>query len=215
MLHSVVLWYAYLSNMVLFHDLLQVFSIIGVASTVYWLFDLRTKWIVRSERRREEARKLHLLRNTDHFIAHLIHIGGEGTSFNTLRIIGEEEGGYFFNPAQEFVWVSSNRPGDLSLICASELSRSEGYVVDSVAGPDGNFMKSDSPNVAYLMHRSMKDEISVKFVKTAVRSVSRRLPKKRVWKRWTKAFGAKLDWLLLHHGDHENVMSLFPTRQMS
>jgi hypothetical protein len=212
MVQSVVLWYSYLSNMVLFHALFQAFSIIGVASTVYWLFDLRTEWKVSNERRREEARKLHLLRNTDHFIANLIHIGGEGSSFNTLRVRGEEEGGYFFNSAQEFVRVSSNRPGDLSLICASELARSEGYVVDSVAGPDGKFQKSDSPDMAYLLHRSMKDEISVKFVKTAVRPVSPRRPKKRFWKRWNQTVGRKLDWLLTHYGHHESVISLFPTR---
>jgi hypothetical protein len=211
MVHSVVLWYGHLHTVV-FHALFQVFSAIGVASTVYWLYDLRNKWRERSARRQEEARKLHLLRNTDHFIAHLIHIGGEGSTFNTLRVRGEEEGGYFFNPAQEFVRVSSNRPGDLSLICASELARSEGYIVDSVSGPDGRFRKSDSPDMAYLLHRSMKDEISVKFVKTAVRPVSPRRPKKRFWKRWNQSFGQKLDWLYAHCSDHESALSLFPGR---
>lgn len=211
MVHSVVLWYGYLHSVV-FHLLFQMFSVIGVASTVYWLYDLRNKWRERSARRQEEARKLQLLRNTDHFIAHLIHIGGEGTSFNTLRVRGEEEGGYFFNPPPEFVRVSSNRPGDLSLICASELSRSEGYVVDSIAGPDGKFRKSDSPDMAYLMHRSMKDQMSVKFVKTTVRPERPRATKKRLWKRWNQAFGRKLDWLLANFNDHDSVMSLFPTR---
>lgn len=51
--------------------------------------------------------------------------------------------------------------------------------MDSVAGLDGKFQKSDSPDMAYLLHLSMKDEISVKFVKTAVRPVSPRRPKKR------------------------------------
>jgi hypothetical protein len=212
MVHSIVLLCGHLHTVVLFHALFQVFSTIGVASTVYWLYDLRNKWRERTARRQEEARKLQLLRNTDHFIVHLIHIGGEGTSFNTLRVRGEEEGGYFFNPPQEFVRVSSNRPGDLSLICASELSRSEGYVVDSVAGPDGKFRKRDSPDMAYLLHKSMKDQISVKFVKTAVRPRLGRVTKKRFWKRWGQAFGRKLDWLFAHYGDHDGVMSLFPTR---
>jgi hypothetical protein len=109
MAHSVVLWYGYLHTVV-FHALFEVFSVIGVASTMYWLYDLRNKWRERNARRREEARKVQLLRNADHFIAHLIHIGGEGSTFNTLRVFGEEEGGYFFNPAQEFVRVSLTCP---------------------------------------------------------------------------------------------------------
>lgn len=162
----------------------RAFSLMGIVSTIYWLYSLRTKWLDHKSRAQEMARRLRLLRNTDHFIAHLIHFGGEGSDIKVLTVFGEEEGGYFFNPPQDFVRVGSNRPRDVSLICASDLSRSEGYVIDSIAGPDGKFQRTRSPDMCHLLHRSMRDEIRVKFVRRDPPRLRSRQSKKPLWSRW-------------------------------
>jgi hypothetical protein len=145
-----------------FSDLIWV---VGLGTTVYGVYDLWSRWRSYRSRRREEKRKIEMLRNTDHFIAHLIHLGGEGTSFNTLKVRGEEEGGYYFTPASDFVRISETRGGDVTVICASELAEREGYEIDSIAVEFDRFKASSDSRFCYLAHRTMKDEIWVKFVK--------------------------------------------------
>jgi hypothetical protein len=154
-----------LHGLTVLRTLSDVIWIIGLGTTIYGMFDLWGKWRSARERRREENRKLEMLRNTDHFIAHLIHIGGEGTSFNTLKVRGEEEGGYYFTPAQDFVLISETRGGDVTVICASELAEREGYEIDSIAIEYDKYRASSDKRVCYLVHRTMKDEIWVRFVK--------------------------------------------------
>ena len=59
------------------------------------------------------------------------------------------------------------------MICPSELTRGEGYVIDSIAHVYGEFIPAPSEDIAHLRHNSMKDTMWVKFKKKMPQKLQR------------------------------------------
>jgi len=142
-----------------------IFSVIGAITTIHWFYERYEKFMGWQKRQKETKRKDWLLSCSDYFIAHVIHLGGEFSMTHSLQVYSNEDGGYYFNPPKDFVSVSFNRGGDLTIIMPTELSKKAGFVIDSMAGIDEIFIKTQYQDICHLPQNSLKNEHFVKFVK--------------------------------------------------
>jgi len=151
---------AYMLNAVI-----ATFSVIGAITTLVGLYELYEKYKRWKLGRAELQRKVSLLKSSDYFIAQIIHLGGEFSTTRSLIVYSNESGGYYFNPPKDFVNIFFNRGGDSTVVTPTELSREQGYVIDSVAGPNRKFEKTGHHDICHLPQRTLKNEHFVKFIK--------------------------------------------------
>lgn len=138
---------------------------VGFILTIVGIHDLYRRWAVRQSEKRESHRKIALLRGTDHFIAHIIQLGGESSKTYSMSVMGEAEGGYYLTPPNDFVSVGFGRSGSM-VVNATDLSLKEGFRIDSVAGADRNFVKHRDPITCHLLLPEPRNDYHVKFVKS-------------------------------------------------
>ena len=144
----------------------NLLAVVGAITTLVAIYELYKKLISLREEKKEFLRKVGLLKSANYFIAHIIHLGGEFSMTHSLQVFSDEDGGYYFNPPKDFVGVSFNRGGDLTIIMPTELSRKFGFVIDSVAGSNRKFKKTTYADICHLPQSSIKNEHFVKFVKS-------------------------------------------------
>lgn len=140
----------------------DLFTLAGILATLLWLRELyrkNCKW------KRQLRAQTKLLQGSDYFIAHIIHLGGEFSTTHSMEVYSNEEGGYYFNPPDDFVSLSFNRGGDLIAVMPTRLSNKFGFVIDSVAGPDLKFNKYHNSHICHLGRLSIKNEYYIKFIK--------------------------------------------------
>lgn len=147
------------STLTVLKDLL---TLAGILATLLWLRELYRKnrtW------KRQLRAHTELLQRSDYFIAHIIHLGGAFSTIHSMQVYSDEEGGFYFNPPDDFVSLSFNRGGDLMAVMPSRLSNKFGFVIDSVAGTDLKFNKHHNLYICHLECLSIKNEYYIKFIK--------------------------------------------------
>lgn len=140
-------------------------SIIGGITTLIGLYEIYKKLLGWRKGKKELQRKIILLQTSDHFIAHVIHLGGEFSNMYSLQVYSDEEGGYYFNPPEDFVGVSFNRGGDLTVITPTQLSSEYNFVIDSMASSDRIYTKTLHRDICHLPQCSIKNEHFIRFIK--------------------------------------------------
>ena len=144
----------------------DIFSVIGAITTIIGVIELYQKYYLGWRKRRAELKaRNRLLDNTDYFIAHIIHMGGEFSMTYSMQVFSNEEGGYYFNPPKEFVHVSFNRSGDSMVVTMPDFVQRAGFVIDSTGDNYDNWNKSVYPGICHLPIGSLKNEYFVKFTK--------------------------------------------------
>ncbi len=83
----------------------------------------------------------------------------------SMQVYSNEEGGYYFNPPKDFVYISFNRSGDSIIISMPKIVHEAGFVIDSFGENYENTEKSVNSDICYLPIRSLKNEYFVWFVK--------------------------------------------------
>ena len=138
---------------------------VGGVATIIGLYEFYKKFLVWSTKRREFKREVALLKSSDYFIAHIIHLGGEFSMTYSLQVYSDEEGGYYFNPPKDFVSVSFNRGGDCTVVMPTELSKKYGFAIHFMADSSKKYFKTPHRDICHLAQNSLKNEHFVKFVK--------------------------------------------------
>jgi hypothetical protein len=151
----------------MFVILKDIFAVVGLILTIEGIYDLYHRWAAHKIERRELSRKIALLRGADHFIAHIIQLGGESSMIYSMAVRCSDGGGYYFNPAKEFVSVGFSRAG-LMVVSAADLPAKEGFGIDSIAGADGNFVKHDDSRICHFSLPSARNECLVKFARMRI-----------------------------------------------
>ncbi len=140
----------------------NIFAVIGAIFTVYRVYTTVSAW---KEKRAELKRKEALLENSDYFLAHIIHLGGNFSHTHSMEVYSNEEGGYYFNPPKNFVEVSFNRGGDSIVVLPTELSQRFKFEIDSFGSDLNSLEKTAHRDICHLPRNSIKNEWIVKFVK--------------------------------------------------
>jgi len=146
---------------------LIIFS--GIMGFFSFFFDIHgiISWLKRKRADKKEFhRSVELLSATPYFFAHIIHLGGEFSMTYSMYVMCDEEGGYYLNPAKEFVSVGFNRGGDRMIVMTTELTSKAGFTIESFSDRSGSYASS-YPNLCHLPIPDMKNEWTVHFRKVA------------------------------------------------
>jgi hypothetical protein len=143
----------------------KILYVVGIITTVIAVYDFYKNWI---SKRNEERFKKNAVKNTDYFIAHIIHMGGEFSMTYSMQVFSNEQGGYYFNPPKDYVYVSFNRGGDSLVVTMPEFVQKAGFVIGSTGSSYDHLEKSIYPDICHLPIGSLKNEYFVKFVKLKI-----------------------------------------------
>jgi len=138
------------------------FAIIGAIFATHKGYTLFSKW---RDNRKESQIKEGLLKNTDQFFAHIVHLGGMHSTTHSLQIYSGEEEGFYFDDSEDFVTISFNRNGDIIVIKPAPLSRKFGFKISSVVPNKDALQKSTYSNVYHLTRTLPRNEAVIKFTK--------------------------------------------------
>ncbi len=142
----------------------NLLSIIGAATTIYGLLEIYARiknWRIRVAKRQEI---IAMLKATDHFIAHVCLLGGEGSKTYSVEVEWYEEN-IFLNPWREYISIGFNRGGDYAIISPSQLSKEQGFGIKEIQNSDGEIYKPTSPTFGHLHLHSPRTDYFVTFKK--------------------------------------------------
>jgi hypothetical protein len=151
---------------IIFSVVKDVLAAIGFISTAGGIHDLYQKFTQRRAEKADAQRKLELLRVSEHFVANIVQIGGEGSRTYSLTVTGEtkDEGGYCLTPAGDFVSIGFTR-GGLMTVNPTSLAEGEGFGIDSIASKGSEFTKYPERRFCHLLQPHEKNVYRVKFAR--------------------------------------------------
>jgi hypothetical protein len=155
---------------VLYHiwaALIATLSAIGLLFTAFDFFQIRSELKSWWKRHSEFAHSAKSLALADHFIAHVIQLGGQFSMVHSFTVRVDGNGGWYLNPANRFVAIGWNRGGDLMHVGVSDFVEKHGrFRAISYKDAAGKTTMLES-DICALPILAMKNEYEVRFERTA------------------------------------------------
>ncbi len=150
--------------------ILGITFLVVLVGVVTFFFNVRTIYQKLQNWRKvklEFQASLRQLKDTDYFIAHIIHLGGNFSMTYSMFVYSNEDGGFYFSPAVEFVSIGFNRGGDLMIVSPSNLAAKSGFKIDSISSTTGtNFHMQDDKTFCHVGLDALKNEYLVRFIRS-------------------------------------------------
>jgi hypothetical protein len=150
----------------LFTGLVALLSAMGLLFIVFDIFQFRSEILRWWKQRKELTASVVALATADHFVAHVIQLGGQFSTVRSLNVRVDSEGGWYLNPPERFVVVWWTRGGDLMHVSATDFAEKRGgFVPVSYKDCTGKVTKLTGGTCAVPIP-NMRNEYEIRFART-------------------------------------------------
>lgn len=147
--------------------LITVLSAVGLLFTIFDFFQIRSEIKEWWKRHKEFARSAKDLALTDHFIVHVIQLGGQFSTVHTLTVRSDSDGGWYLNPPNRFILIGWNRGGDLMHVGISDFVEARGRFRPASYKDAAGKTRTLESDICALPILAMKNEYEVRFERAA------------------------------------------------